>query len=386
MADPWLWPVGLGALGAIIGSFIATLVIRWPEGRSVMRGRSQCDSCDTVLGPGGLVPLFRADRPAPLADRTGCGGERPAGRIRRVRADRTGGRGVRLAVARARRARSRCLLAARSPDDLACRGRPVHRRDRHRTLLVGPADRRRGGIRGAVGRGAGLSPGAQTRRTGRRRPQIVRRDRAVAWLDDAAGGAFAGRADRAGAGAGRPCGGSPGAARRPRAVRRAAGERGLPGLVVPARQHAMKIAMLLPALLLGQAAPPASIAGLPLGAIPRQTLPEHGCAAILRIAGSTRALVAMASAEPGSLRLSIDGTITDLPRAAQQGVAGFGFAETTEYRAGATSATFVMSVKTRGDLKDGAAVPEATLRLDRDGKDSVVVPVAGLFGCSCGGF
>src|SRR3569623_1251422 len=60
MADPWLWPVGLGALGAIIGSFIATLVIRWPQGRSVTRGRSRCDSCDAVLGPGELVPLFSA--------------------------------------------------------------------------------------------------------------------------------------------------------------------------------------------------------------------------------------------------------------------------------------------------------------------------------------
>jgi hypothetical protein len=144
----------------------------------------------------------------------------------------------------------------------------------------------------------------------------------------------------------------------------------------------MKIAMLLPALLLGQAAPPASIDGLPLGVIPRQTLPEHGCAAFLWSAGTTRALVAMASAEPGSLRLSIDGTITDLPRDAQQGAAGFGFAETTEYRAGTTSATLVMNVKTRGDLKEGAAVPEATLRLDREGKDSVVLPVAGMIGCS----
>jgi len=141
-------------------------------------------------------------------------------------------------------------------------------------------------------------------------------------------------------------------------------------------------AMLLPALLLGQTAPPASIDGLPLGAIPRQTLPEHGCAAFLWSAGETRALIAMASAEPASLRLSIDGTITDLPRSAEQGAAGFGFAETTEYRAGTTSATLVISVKTRGDLKQGAVVPEATLRLDREGKDSVVLPVAGMIGCS----
>jgi len=60
MADIWLWPVALGLLGAIIGSFIATLVIRWPQGRSVLRGRSHCDGCDTVLGPRDLVPLLSA--------------------------------------------------------------------------------------------------------------------------------------------------------------------------------------------------------------------------------------------------------------------------------------------------------------------------------------
>lgn len=60
MADPWVWPVALGVLGAIIGSFLATLVIRWPAGRSVLSGRSHCDNCDAVLGPRDLVPLLSA--------------------------------------------------------------------------------------------------------------------------------------------------------------------------------------------------------------------------------------------------------------------------------------------------------------------------------------
>jgi hypothetical protein len=144
----------------------------------------------------------------------------------------------------------------------------------------------------------------------------------------------------------------------------------------------MTIAMFLPALLLGQAAPPASVNGLPLGAIPRQALPTHGCAAFLWSVGATRALVAMASADPATLRLSIEGTLTDLPRDTQLGTAGFGFAETNVYRAGTTTATLVMNVKTRADLKDGAAVSDATLRLDREGKDSVVLPVAGMIGCA----
>lgn len=50
-----------GALaGAILGSFLATLILRWPEGRSVMRGRSTCDGCGRTLTARDLVPLFSA--------------------------------------------------------------------------------------------------------------------------------------------------------------------------------------------------------------------------------------------------------------------------------------------------------------------------------------
>ncbi|HEV2817880.1 MAG TPA: A24 family peptidase [Allosphingosinicella sp.] len=45
-------------LGAVAGSFIATVLIRWPQGRSVLAGRSRCDACDAALGPGELVPLL----------------------------------------------------------------------------------------------------------------------------------------------------------------------------------------------------------------------------------------------------------------------------------------------------------------------------------------
>ncbi|RYY24655.1 MAG: prepilin peptidase [Sphingomonadales bacterium] len=58
MTETWLWPVGLGFLGLILGSFIATIAIRWPEGRSVARGRSACDSCGKVLRPVELIPVL----------------------------------------------------------------------------------------------------------------------------------------------------------------------------------------------------------------------------------------------------------------------------------------------------------------------------------------
>lgn len=57
MTEAWIWPAGLGLLGLLLGSFIATLVIRWPEGRSVSKGRSECDSCHKVLTPGELIPV-----------------------------------------------------------------------------------------------------------------------------------------------------------------------------------------------------------------------------------------------------------------------------------------------------------------------------------------
>ena len=53
----WLWPaLGAGA-GLIVGSFLATLVVRWPLGRG-LGGRSACDGCGVPLGVRDLVPLL----------------------------------------------------------------------------------------------------------------------------------------------------------------------------------------------------------------------------------------------------------------------------------------------------------------------------------------
>jgi leader peptidase (prepilin peptidase)/N-methyltransferase len=49
-----------GVAGAIIGSFLATLILRWPQGRGVARGRSACDGCGRTLGVIDLIPLLSA--------------------------------------------------------------------------------------------------------------------------------------------------------------------------------------------------------------------------------------------------------------------------------------------------------------------------------------
>lgn len=47
-----------GVLGLVIGSFLATVLIRWPARRSVVGGRSACDACGATLGAIELVPLL----------------------------------------------------------------------------------------------------------------------------------------------------------------------------------------------------------------------------------------------------------------------------------------------------------------------------------------
>jgi leader peptidase (prepilin peptidase) / N-methyltransferase len=48
---------GGALLGLIVGSFLATLVVRWPEGRSVLTGRSTCDGCGRALSAFELIPV-----------------------------------------------------------------------------------------------------------------------------------------------------------------------------------------------------------------------------------------------------------------------------------------------------------------------------------------
>lgn len=63
------WRAGFGALlGLIIGSYLATLALRWPSGEAASNGRSRCDGCGKTLGWPDLIPLLSY-----LARRGRCG-------------------------------------------------------------------------------------------------------------------------------------------------------------------------------------------------------------------------------------------------------------------------------------------------------------------------
>lgn len=49
---------GAAVLGAVIGSFLGASLVRLPEGRSVVSGRSACDGCGKALTIAELVPVL----------------------------------------------------------------------------------------------------------------------------------------------------------------------------------------------------------------------------------------------------------------------------------------------------------------------------------------
>jgi hypothetical protein len=150
----------------------------------------------------------------------------------------------------------------------------------------------------------------------------------------------------------------------------------------------MKLAM-LPLIFLtlaaAQEAPkplPRSVDGLPIGAIPKQELPQTGCAAFFWTATQTRTLIAMASSDPARIRIAPDGKLVDLVRVRQSGPGDFGFLAQTAYAGGALSVTIEMAIARRGDLTQGGVVEGGTITIAREGGDSLIVPVVGIIGCA----
>ena len=126
----------------------------------------------------------------------------------------------------------------------------------------------------------------------------------------------------------------------------------------------------------------ASVDGLPIGAIPKQDLPAKGCAAYLWTRGPSQALIAMAVADPATIRLTIDGRVQDFAMTAQNGTGGYGFSRSTEYRVGDVTATLDMPIANETSLQGGARIDQATLSITRPGRDTLVVPAGGLIGCA----
>jgi len=128
------------------------------------------------------------------------------------------------------------------------------------------------------------------------------------------------------------------------------------------------------------AAPVPPAAPSVFGAIGQQRLPAKGCAAYLWNPAD-RQLVAMAVADPATLRLSIGGKTIDLARSGGEGPGRLGFADAADYRGGDLSVRLSMEIVQQDGLTAGARVPSGSLQIERPGQDAIAVPVAGLIGC-----
>jgi hypothetical protein len=117
-----------------------------------------------------------------------------------------------------------------------------------------------------------------------------------------------------------------------------------------------------------------------LGAIGQQQLPAKGCAAYLWSA-TDRQLVAMATADPATIRVAIGGRTIDLAKSGGDDAGKLGFPDVAEYRGGDVTARLSMDIVQQEGLTAGAKVPTGSLQIDRPGQDGIVVPVAGLIGC-----
>lgn len=135
------------------------------------------------------------------------------------------------------------------------------------------------------------------------------------------------------------------------------------------------------ALLLAIAAQAAAAPATPgLGAIGQQKLPAKGCAAYLW-STADRQLVAMATADPATLRVSLGGRTIDLARTTGGGAARLGFPDSIDYGGDGVTARLTMDIVQQEGLTAGARVPTGALQVDRPGQDGIVVPIAGLIGC-----
>ena len=117
-----------------------------------------------------------------------------------------------------------------------------------------------------------------------------------------------------------------------------------------------------------------------LGPIGQQQLPAKGCAAYLWNPAD-RQLVAMAVADPATLRVSLGGKTIDLARSGGDGTGKLGFADAIEYRRDDVSLRLAMEIVQQDGLTAGARVPSGSLQIERPGQDVVVIPVAGMIGC-----
>ena len=126
---------------------------------------------------------------------------------------------------------------------------------------------------------------------------------------------------------------------------------------------------------------PAPTGGLPLEALPTQTLASGQCALFLWARTTPPRRVFMALQDPAVARIRIDGRSVDLPRTAAEGESAYGHAPVQRYEGEGITLTITIQMDARSGLVGGAVVPTGSLEY-RDARGwETIIPVAGMVGC-----
>ncbi len=125
---------------------------------------------------------------------------------------------------------------------------------------------------------------------------------------------------------------------------------------------------------LAQAALAQSAAALPLGELPQQKLVPGQCVIFLWTRSEPPRRIAMADETARTLRIVYAGKPLDL---AATGPFSYANAQ--------VDIRLDLDIQERDGMTDGAIINQGALRLDRAGKDSLVVPVGGIRACPTAG-
>lgn len=128
-------------------------------------------------------------------------------------------------------------------------------------------------------------------------------------------------------------------------------------------------------------AAPAPTGGLPLEALPTQTLASGQCALFLWARTTPPRRVFMALQDPAVARIRIEGRSVDLPRVAAEGESAYGHAPVQRYEGEGITLTMTIQMDARSGLVGGAVIPTGSLEY-RDARGwETIIPVAGMVGC-----
>lgn len=140
------------------------------------------------------------------------------------------------------------------------------------------------------------------------------------------------------------------------------------------------IAYTLSTLALAETAP-APTGGLPLEALPTQTLAGGQCALFLWARTTPPRRVFMALQDPAVARIRIEGRSVDLPRTAGEGDSVYGHTPIQRFEGEGITLTIKIQMDARSGLVGGAVIPSGSLEY-RDAKGwETIIPVAGIVGC-----